>query len=110
MSSQLTVFKGNVGPLLSDALKLYYGESRVATQGIDYSATLLPNTFPGGCDPRDAAVMTGLVTQAASQCPNSQIVVGGYSQGAALTHRGVEKLSPDAIAKIGAAVTFGDTQ
>lgn len=54
--------------------------------------------------------MRNLLTQAAKECPNSSILAGGYSQGAALTHRAIENL-PDSVKNaIDGVVTFGDTQ
>lgn len=101
---------GSVGPAVSDQLKSRFGERRVATEGVDYAALLSTNFLPGGADPAGITEMKSLITSAASKCPNAQIVVGGYSQGAALTHRAVENLSADLKARINAAVTFGDTQ
>lgn len=82
----------------------------MAAQGVDYPALLLDNLRDGGCDPEDADNMRALITQAATQCPSSKLVVSGYSQGAALVHRSVEAASTSVKARIYAAVTFGDTQ
>ena len=95
---------------LSAALKSALGASRVATQGVGYSASLLGNLQSGGCPPREAADMTALIGQVASQCPSAKIVVSGYSQGAAMVHRSIEGASAAVKARIVAAVTFGDTQ
>lgn len=54
--------------------------------------------------------MERLIELAVKQCPNAQLVVGGYSQGAALTHRAVEDRSAAVKAKIAAAILFGDTR
>jgi cutinase len=105
---------GNLGEMpgvdLSAALKSALGASRVATQGVGYSASLLGNLQSGGCPPREAADMTALIGQVASQCPSAKIVVSGYSQGAAMVHRSIEGASAAVKARIVAAVTFGDTQ
>lgn len=50
------------------------------------------------------------VTKAAADCPDSAILVGGYSQGAALVHRAVEDLPANVMSRIAGAITFGDTQ
>ncbi|KAI1372499.1 carbohydrate esterase family 5 protein [Hypoxylon crocopeplum] len=105
---------GNVGddpgPQTIDQLKTALGASAVAAQGVDYPALLLDNLREGGCDPEDADNMRALITQAATQCPSSKLVVSGYSQGAALVHRSVESATADVKNRIYAAVTFGDTQ
>lgn len=54
--------------------------------------------------------MEDLLEQANSECPDSMVVVAGYSQGAALTHRAVEDQSDAVKDQIVAAVTYGDTQ
>lgn len=95
---------------LSAALKSALGASRVATQGVSYSASLLGNLQSGGCPPSEAASMATLIGQVASQCPSAKIVVSGYSQGAAMVHRSIERVSTAVKARIAAAVTFGDTQ
>ena len=97
------------GPL-SLALKAKYGDSFIATQGVDYPASLLTNLLPKGCSPKGIAHMAGDIQLAATQCPDSQIIVGGYSQGAACTHAAVKMLDPATISHIIAAVTFGDTK
>ncbi|KAI1137650.1 carbohydrate esterase family 5 protein [Hypoxylon sp. FL0543] len=105
---------GNVGddpgPQTIDQLKAVLGTEIVAAQGVDYPALLIDNLREGGCDPEDADNMRALITQAATQCPSSKLVVSGYSQGAALVHRSVEAASTDVKDRIYAIVTFGDTQ
>ncbi|ORY07944.1 cutinase-domain-containing protein [Clohesyomyces aquaticus] len=99
-----------VGPPTSNALKKTFGASKVATEGVDYAADLLPNTLPGGTDKQSAAAMAKILNDAASQCPNSVIVAGGYSQGAAVTHRAIENLDQSVKDQIAGVVTYGDTQ
>jgi cutinase len=105
---------GNVGespgPQTIDGLKASLGASYVAAQGLEYPADLLDNLRAGGCDPDDAKHMRDLITQAATQCPSSELAVAGYSQGAALVHASIEILDQSVRNRIVAAVTFGDTQ
>lgn len=54
--------------------------------------------------------MATLIKQAATQCPDAQVVVSGYSQGAAMVHRSVEQLDAATRGRIAAGVTYGDTQ
>ncbi|KAI8629536.1 cutinase-domain-containing protein [Xylariaceae sp. FL1651] len=98
------------GPPTSDGLKQALGDAAVATEGVDYGALLSTNFLPGGADPVGIQTMTDLINKAASQCPDSNILVGGYSQGAAMVHRSVESLSAPVQSRIAGIVTFGDTQ
>jgi cutinase len=98
------------GPPTANGLKSNFGADKVAVEGIDYGALLSTNFVPGGADPRGVQEMQRLIQQVTTQCPDSKLVVGGYSQGAALTHRAVEDLPQAQKNKIVAAFTFGDTQ
>ncbi|KAI0975901.1 carbohydrate esterase family 5 protein [Xylaria arbuscula] len=106
---------GNIGsdpgPQTIDDLKAAAGgDTVVAAQGLDYPATLLANLLPQGCDPADASNFAALITQGATQCPTSQLVVSGYSQGAALVHAAAKLLTASVASRVSAAVTFGDTR
>lgn len=99
------------GPQLASSLQTSLGADRIAVQGVEYPAGLAQNLIPGGTDPRDAADMADLIANVSSTCPDSKIVVSGYSQGAAMVHRAVEQIDdPAVLNQIAAAVTFGDTQ
>ncbi|KAH9900300.1 cutinase-domain-containing protein [Xylariomycetidae sp. FL2044] len=100
-----------VGPGVSNGLKSQYGDSNVATEGVDYAAAFDTNVAAGGTsDTAGIQEMHDLLSDAASKCPDSKIVAGGYSQGAALTHRAIEDLPDSVKDAIVGAVTFGDTQ
>lgn len=99
-----------VGPPTASRLKQEFGSDRVAIQGIDYPALLSTNFLPGGADPNGISEMRNLLIQAANDCPDSSILAGGYSQGAALTHRAIENLPANVKDAIDGVVTFGDTQ
>lgn len=98
------------GPPTANGLKANFGAENVAVEGIEYAAALSTNFGPGGADRRGIREMERLIAQANTDCPNSMLVVGGYSQGAALTHRAVESLPQAQKDQIVAAFTFGDTQ
>lgn len=49
-----------------------------------------------------------LAQQALSQCPDTKVVLGGYSQGGQLVHNAAKQLPAETAQKIAAAVTFGD--
>lgn len=53
--------------------------------------------------------MKELINLSITKCPQAQIVIGGFSQGAAVVHNAVEELPADVVSHINAAVTFGDT-
>jgi cutinase len=99
-----------VGPPTANGLKTRFGADRVAAEGVPYAALISTNALPGGTDGRSIQEMQGLIERAASQCPDSALVVGGYSQGAAVTHRAVENLPQATKDKIAAAFMYGDTQ
>jgi len=95
-----------VGPPFGDALKAGLGASNVAVQGVDYPASI--DGFLEGGDPTGSATMASLLSQAISQCPDSKIVLGGYSQGGQLVHNAAKEITAAETAKISAAVIFGD--
>ncbi|KAF3358188.1 DNA replication complex GINS protein PSF2 [Verticillium dahliae VDG1] len=45
---------------------------------------------------------------AVTQCPNTKIVLSGYSQGAQLVHNAAEQISAAVTARVTAVLTFGD--
>lgn len=48
------------------------------------------------------------MTLAFSQCPNTQVVMSGYSQGAQVVHLAAADLPAATMAKVSAVVTYGD--
>lgn len=46
--------------------------------------------------------------KAKSKCPQSAIVMSGYSQGAQIVHNAADQLGPAGMANVKAVVTFGD--
>ncbi len=90
-------------------LKRAFGATNVAVQGIDYAAALVTNFLPGGADFEGISELRDYLNEAASRCPNSVLLTGGYSQGAALCHRAIENLSDTVKNRIAAVVTYGDT-
>lgn len=102
-----TVEPGNVGDLAGppffNALDILYGDSNVAVQGVDYPATIAG--YLGGGDAGGAATLAALTDQAASQCPDTQIILSGYSQGAQVVHLGVEQISAQVASRVKAVVS-----
>jgi cutinase len=99
-----------IGPGLARALDRRLGTRDLTVQGVNYAALLSTNYLPGGTDLISENEMKSMLRLAHTKCPRAQIVVGGYSQGAAVVHRAVEDIEPEIKSKIAAAVCFGDTQ
>lgn len=101
-----TIELGNVGsiagPPFFNALEVLLGSDKVAIQGVDYPATI--GGYLQGGSPEGASKAADLIMQAASQCPDTQIVLSGYSQGAQVIHLGVAKTSPEIAARVTAVV------
>ncbi|MDX1888345.1 cutinase family protein [Mycolicibacterium sp. 050158] len=70
---------GRVGQALVDSLTPLIGGKTIGSYGVDYPATYDFLTAADGAN--DA---TGYISSLAAQCPNTRIVLGGYSQGAAV--------------------------
>ncbi|KAI0443536.1 cutinase-domain-containing protein [Xylaria telfairii] len=75
-----------IGPALSDGLKIAFGVTNVATQGVDYYGLIGGNYYPGGAPP------------------------WAIFDSAAIVHRAIEALPAETRARIAGVVTFGDTQ
>lgn len=90
-----TTEPGNVGELAGppffQALVTDIGASNVAVQGVDYSASIVG--FLEGGDPTGSALMASLVGEAQSKCPNTKLVLSGYSQGGQLVHNAAKMLT-----------------
>ncbi|KAI6618491.1 hypothetical protein MCOR08_009039 [Pyricularia oryzae] len=95
-----------VGPLIFNALAGIVGTDRLAVQGVTYAANILG--FLLGGDPNGGKVMAANAATAASKCPNTKIVLSGYSQGAQVVHRAAGLLSADVASKVSAVLTLGD--
>jgi len=109
-STELGNMGSTVGPPTGEGLKRAFGGSNVAVEGIDYPALISTNLLPGGADLGGIREMKDLINESTRRCPNSKIVVGGYSQGAALCHRAIEDLSDSVKARINGVVLYGDTK
>ena len=102
-----TIELGNVGSIVGppffDHLDQLIGADNIAVQGVDYPATIAGYLIGG--DPGGAQTTADLLNQAASNCPNTQIVLSGYSQGAMEVHLGEAKVSAEVAAQIAAIVS-----
>jgi pyruvate/2-oxoglutarate dehydrogenase complex dihydrolipoamide acyltransferase (E2) component len=71
----------------------------------------LTNVFStGGADGDGVKDAARLFKLAASKCPDTIIIGGGYSQGAAIMHRAAKGLPKDVEDRIAGVALFGDTQ
>jgi cutinase len=71
-----------VGPPLANAMMAALGAGQVAVQGVNYPADI-PGAVTGALDPKDAAGsknMAMFAQMVATACPNSKVVLSGYSQ------------------------------
>ena len=69
------------GPLVRELKKSI---PSLAVQGVKYAAGVATNMGPGGADAKGVSEANRLLKLAASKCPKSIIIAGGYSQGAAV--------------------------
>lgn len=98
---------GSEGPTFLNAIAARVGgASRLAVQGVNYPADVFG--FLAGGSAEGATTMFNLIGQTATRCPNTKIVVSGYSQGAQLVHTATQRLSAANAARVNAVVTFGD--
>ncbi|RKF76883.1 Cutinase [Golovinomyces cichoracearum] len=87
------------GPALISEMRKSLGAENLAVQGIDF--------FAGG-DTKGSKRYLNVANDVAKKCPDTKIIIGGYSQGAQLTHNAAKKFSPATMSKVVAAAVFGD--
>ncbi|GKZ34965.1 hypothetical protein AbraIFM66950_005404 [Aspergillus brasiliensis] len=90
-----------VGPEVATQLASLTG-NEVTVQGVNYPADWEGNVSLGSSG---GPTMASYVKEALQQCPNTKVVLGGYSQGSMVVHYAANQLSADQLA---GAVLFGD--
>ena len=103
-----------VGPQTCAALKANMGADQVACQGIGtedgYAAGLAPNFQPKNTDAQSIQAAVDMVNLAVTQCPDTTIVMGGYSQGSAVVDNALQEMPPAQQAKVAGVVVWGFTR
>ncbi|KAJ4293260.1 hypothetical protein N0V90_008542 [Kalmusia sp. IMI 367209] len=98
---------GNVGtiagPPMFKSLRSKLGGGKVTIQGVNYPADAAGNANLGASG---GPKMAELVKAAKSQCPDSKIIVSGYSQGAMVVHNTFQQ--GVSASDVAGAVMFGD--
>jgi cutinase len=91
------------GPPMFKAIRSKLGNDRVTIQGVDYAASAAGNVNQGADGGKK---MAELVATALAQCPDTKIVVSGYSQGAMVVHNAFK--NGVSASKVKGAINFGD--
>ena len=92
-----------VGPQLSKALKTDTG-GKVSVQGVSYSAGIAGDIDLGASG---SPAMASLANKVLKECPNTKLVLSGYSQGALLVHNALSTGKIEG-SKVAAVCVFGD--
>jgi cutinase len=79
------------GPPFFAALATVVGMNNLAVQGVAYPANV--QGFLAGGDATGSKLMAQLVGEAQTKCPNTKVVVSGYSQGGQLVHNAAKMLN-----------------
>lgn len=105
-----TAESGNVGALAGppffQAVVNIIGADNVAVQGVDYGATIAG--FLEGGDPTGSSTLASLIAQAETQCPDTALVVSGYSQGGQLVHNAASEITAAQTALISSGESVHD--
>lgn len=94
---------GGIGQAFVDSLRSRLGGRSVGVYAVDYPASndFSRSTPAGGDD------MSAHVEAMAANCPNTKMVLGGYSQGAAVVDLATTAMPADVADNVAAAAEFG---
>lgn len=97
---------GNVGTLTGppffEAVADRIGASNLAVQGVEYDASIVGFLVRGS--PVGTTELSRLIAQAQLQCPRTQLVLSGYSQGAQVVHNTADLLTAEQSSSISSVV------
>jgi cutinase len=95
---------GGVGQAFVDSLSSQVGGRALSVYPVNYPATNdFRNSIPAGAN--DASTH---VQSIAASCPNTRMVLGGYSQGAAVMDVITTSMPPDVTDNVAAVAVFGN--
>ncbi|RDW85920.1 cutinase-1 [Coleophoma crateriformis] len=94
------------GPPFMSAIQSKIGGASMSFQGVDYPADV-PGFLAGG-DAGGSKNMATMTMNALTACPNSKVVMSGYSQGGQLVHNAAKMMPAAMVAKVNSVVIFGD--
>ncbi|CAD0013281.1 unnamed protein product [Aureobasidium pullulans] len=101
-TTELGNMGSTVGPALEKALESAFGANNVATQGVTYPADVA-GAISGALNPgsaQGARTMASLTQQALSKCPDTKVILAGYSQGAEQVHGALQNLQNGQVARM----------
>lgn len=94
---------GGIGQAFVDSLRSRLGERSVGVYAVNYPASRdFRRSTPAGRDDVSAHVQSMAAT-----CPNTRMVLGGYSQGAAVVDLATAAMPPAVADNVAAAAIFG---
>ena len=97
---------GGVGQAFVDSLRSLVGARSVAAYAVDYPASWDFDTgMPAGASDASAHVQS-----TAANCPNTRVVLGGYSQGAGVIDLATTRMPARVADHVAAAALFGNLQ
>jgi cutinase len=95
---------GGVGQAFVDSLRQQVGGRSVGVYPVNYPATNdFRNSIPAGANDANAHVQS-----MAANCPNTRMVLGGYSQGAAVMDVITAEMPPQVANNVAAVAVFGN--
>jgi cutinase len=94
---------GGVGQAFVDALRSQLGARSVGVYGVDYPASRdFDSSAPAGADDASSHIQSTV-----TNCPNTRVVLGGYSQGAAVIELATAAMPPQVADHVVATALFG---
>ncbi|KAH8880115.1 putative cutinase [Thozetella sp. PMI_491] len=94
------------GPQLVQAINNAVPGKSLNVQGVEYAATIQGYLSGGGADGTES--MTSFLQKTQQTCPQSKIILGGYSQGGQVVHNTANTVGAAGMASVNSVVIFGD--